>query len=630
MLAALSSRRTPAVLLALGLASAAALVAASLTDFGDPRIEARAGALQKAATHAREIQVGWEEARAGEGPLPGTVETYPRMADEPLRLGPVGAEDSRPTDPLLSALLASGRAALLRGEPEEALATFEEALRQTAVGARDRELVLFEAVRSAGTARDAEAAMRHRASLAVSAHDPVLHGTSGRLLSMLVEPIDPVGASEWLTGGEALMPPPQDEAEPHGALLSLELDPWWNALHAKLRTHSPELDWDTAFQVPTRRALAVETLIGVDPAEWTERWQVVRRDGAVLGYRTRGEVFETASLDESELMTSLLGPARKDLAVQLLAAGTTLPLGIEPRPLAGSPFAVTVEAIDPERAALPQLRRIRWIRGGLLGLGLLVMVASMVSARAAARARRLSELRSTFVASVSHDLRTPTQAILLLAETLEQELVLTPESRSRYHTQIRREAQRLRRLVEDLLDGARIDRGGGARIERRLTPTEPFFDELVHAMEERASAAGAALRVTVDSCPEALYIDPDGVHRAVWNLFENALAHGRRGDDAASVQVSLACDDGVLRCTVADSGPGIPARHALSVFDPFERLSDRGRPGGIATDTGTGLGLSIVRAIAEGHGGAARVEPDPDGARFVVTFQAEDHQEDVA
>ncbi|QDV07482.1 Sensor protein KdpD [Planctomycetes bacterium Poly30] len=626
------ARRAPAVVLTLGLCSAAALGIASFTDFGDPRVEARAQARLSADTQAREIQVRWSDLARAEGPLPGTLETYRIEDGEDLRgvldEGLYGS-DGRAVDPVLAALVASGRASLQRRQPVEALGAFEDALRQSKPDARDRESALFEAVRAAGVAGNVDAVGGYRTRLLESPNDVVVRGTSGRLLSMLVAPVNAEVAFTLLTEGEHVLPAPVDLARVENGELRFELDPWWKAIQGALKQNAPALDWSSAFQVDRRRAIALQRLIDVVRDDWTGHWTLVQKEGALFGLRRWNEALEMACIDEGALLAELGRNAHGDLPMRIAVEQAR---GLDPKPLPGSPYSVTCEPIDPEAAARPQLRRIRWIRAGLAGLGALVMLASIFSARAAARARRLARLRSTFVASVSHDLRTPTQAILLLAEALEQNLVDTEGARGRYHTQIRREAQRLRRLVEDLLDGARIDRGGGARIERRLVRTGPFFEELTSAMHDRAASSNAELRVTLASMPETIHVDPDGVHRAVWNLFENALAHGKSPENGAraAIEVRIACEGGVLRCEVADDGPGIPARHAESVFAPFERLVDRAAKAGIEKDTGTGLGLSIVRAIAEGHGGAARVEPSPRGARLVVTFQAEESHGDAA
>ena len=288
--------------------------------------------------------------------------------------------------------------------------------------------------------------------------------------------------------------------------------------------------------------------------------------------------------------------------------------------MAEAPFRISVHHPDPWGNLRSEQARRRGLRLGLGALAIGVLASALLAVRSMARARRLDALRRTFVASVSHDLRTPTQSVLLLAETLEQGRIATPEARGRYVTGIRREAQRMRRLVEDLLDVARLERGEGARIERRPVDMESFLNELESAMEERAKEAGTRLELTCGSLPRQLDLDADSVHRSIWNLFENALRHGRWPDRKPEIAVEVDGDERELIVTVTDSGPGIPARFASKAFEPFERLH---AAKDLNADTGTGLGLSIVRALARAHGGDVELEARPDqrsGARFRARF----------
>ncbi len=613
----------------LGVLSALALFGASALDFGDPRIEARATASRAVETRAEATLLRWKEMRQADGPPAGAGRVY---VSEDVPAGDAGfvvpAFGDRPSDPVFEVLLDTALLALARGDAEAGLGALEDALSQAPADCQRREEALFAAARAASALGQAEATQEYRRLLLEAPGDAIVAGTSAKLLVHWVDPLGVAGAHGLLAAGHSLLPAPRDVAVIQGGQVALSMDPWWAALADAMGDARPdqalELDWDLVWGKGERAAAAVRALCLSYGIEGTEDWSLVEVQGALLGIRRGAGTTEIAAMDRAafEGAWSQAAGAESPLAAEVVpldgdSTGATR--------LAGSPYGLRVWHTDPEGPARAQVRRIQWLRGGLVGLGVLVLIAAGGSYRAMSRSRRLAELRSTFVASVSHDLRTPTQAILLLSEMLEEDLVPEGASKREYQSQIRREAQRLRRLVEDLLDGGRIDRGGGARIVRGDVASGPFFDELERAMGERAVDAGAELHVTRGALPKALHVDGDGVHRVLWNLFENALLHGRGPGSAAEVSIHIHWKDGVLACTVEDAGPGIPERHRETVFGAFERLGDRAkRGGGIESDTGTGLGLAIVRAIARAHGGDARLESaQGGGARFVVTLNTE-------
>ncbi len=608
--------------LGLGLLSALALLGASLADFGDPRATARAQAQQAVRAQVAEVRLAWDEVRASEALLPGSaglLKLGERASGGLPERGPTVGEPTGEPGPLARAYFELGREALQRGDAPSALESFSGGLAESGTETEGYRAALFGALRAAGALGQGDRVHELRSAL-YGQPDDVVDGTSLHLLAALVPPVDAEGAHGRLMSETALLRPPLDRVAIGHGEYELAPDPWWSAVRARLSEgdRADGLDWDAAFRTQVRLRLAMQRELdgaGVSP---TDRWTISSVGGGWLAVRQRGPGTEVASVRLDGLEQGLLGSGENALLRCKIERADTS--SDDAMPLSGSPFSLSVSHSDPEGSATLELRRIRILRTALVGLGLLVLLATVLSARAMARARQLNELRSTFVASVSHDLRTPTQAILLLAQTLEQDLVEAPEGRARYHTQIRKEAQRLRRLVEDLLDGARIDRGDGARIERRDVESAGFFDELRTNMEERAAGAGAQLRVDIAEMPDFLYVDPDGLYRAVWNLLENALRYGRYGDAPADVRVTARAEGEGLQITVEDQGPGIPSRYAESIFRPFQRLGDRALKSDMQSDTGTGLGLPIVRAICRAHGGSVVLEPGGDGARFTLTL----------
>ncbi|WP_145203631.1 sensor histidine kinase [Planctomycetes bacterium Poly30] len=607
-----------------------ALFIAAFLDFGDPMERARLEVRSGAAARAEVVEASWDR-------LLGLSREPAEAKGEAVTIGPEGLRslDFEKTPPesarIVHLLIESALFEAAAGDVDRAIAEAEGILARAPDDPRATEAHLHLA-RWASSRGDFEAVRRHRAAIAqtldaVGAPTAWVAGTSVALLSSLVEPVDATLALRWLRDPAAHLPAPVDQARVRGGALIVEEDPWWGTLRERLAAADPGVDWDRAFLRDVRAGDAVQRAFGSELVAARDAWTLQRRGDAWLAARALGDEIRVLAVDASGLAASMrksMGSDAPDLfqvhfwSEPAATEETVLPL----RSLGTGALAFSIHRGDPYAAGRRELVQLRLVRAALVVLALAILIASIMAARATDRARRLSLLRSTFVASVSHDLRTPIQSMLLMSETLEQNRVATEAGRQRYFGSIRREAQRLRRLVEDLLDGARIDRGEGARVERQEVDTNRYFTELENRMRERAERADGDLTFVRGALPETLFFDPDGVHRVIWNLFENALKYGRQPEKKAAITVEVGIDGGTLVARVLDEGPGIPARFASTVFQPFERVTAGAAGGDIEKDTGTGLGLAIVRAITRAHGGEARVEPSPRGAHFVATFPA--------
>jgi PAS domain S-box-containing protein len=226
---------------------------------------------------------------------------------------------------------------------------------------------------------------------------------------------------------------------------------------------------------------------------------------------------------------------------------------------------------------------------------------------AAQQLRALDEMKNTFLEAVSHDLRTPLTAILGNAVTLERagDRLTSDEA----HDLVRRitaNARKLERLLSDLLDLDRLQRG---IVSPQRRPTS--LPELVHrAVEEAENPSGRTIVVEVE--PVSASIDGAKVERILENLLTNALRH-TPPDGRIWVRASAA--DGGALLVVEDEGPGIPPNLAEEIFEPFRQA-----PGSSSEHSpGVGIGLSLVRRFAELHGGRAWVEArEGGGAAFHV------------
>jgi two-component system sensor histidine kinase KdpD len=215
-------------------------------------------------------------------------------------------------------------------------------------------------------------------------------------------------------------------------------------------------------------------------------------------------------------------------------------------------------------------------------------------------------LRNTLLSSVSHDLRTPLAAITGAASTLLQDAPLAPDAERALKESIYDEAERLGRLVTNLLDMTRLE-SGTVHLNREWHSLE----ELVGAALARLERARKGRAVDVSLPPELPLVPVDAmlVEQLFVNLFDNAFKHG---DGASPVEVRASAGAREVTVEVADAGPGLRPGEEEKVFDKFYRAGGQ---------RGFGLGLPICRAIVAAHGGRIWAERrDPRGVAFRFTL----------
>jgi signal transduction histidine kinase len=226
------------------------------------------------------------------------------------------------------------------------------------------------------------------------------------------------------------------------------------------------------------------------------------------------------------------------------------------------------------------------------------------------RERALEASRRELVAWVSHDLRTPLAGLRAMAEALEDQVVVDPRTVSQYHSQIRREVNRLTGMIDDLFELSKIH-AGALRLSRRMVGLEDLVAEVVASTEpvaraKRVRLTGAAVR----GMP--VFIDSAEMGRALRNLVTNAIRHTPSDgtvDVLAEVHSGLAC------VSVTDACGGIPPEDLPRVFDVAFRGESARTPG---PQEGAGLGLSIARGIVEAHAGEIGVRNLGPGCQFLV------------
>ncbi len=327
---------------------------------------------------------------------------------------------------------------------------------------------------------------------------------------------------------------------------------------------------------------------------------------AVWPFAAVARTHETLGIDDLKALGELPAgawdrPPRQAVAVPIAPSGQTGKAGI------------LIAGLNPFRLFDDGYR-------GFIDLVSAQIAASLANAQAYEEERRraeaLAELdraKTAFFSNVSHELRTPLTLMLApLDEILgKPEGEILSEDRELL-TVVRRNGQRLLKLVNNLLDFSRLEAG---RVQAAYEPVDLAAYTAELASQFRAAIEKAGLRLTVDCppLPEPVFVDRDMWEKIVLNLLSNAFKYTLHGE----IAVSLRAEGGSAVLAVRDTGTGIPAAELPSLFNRFHRVEGaRGR-----THEGTGIGLALVAELARLHGGAAGVESVyGEGSTFTVAI----------
>jgi len=251
-----------------------------------------------------------------------------------------------------------------------------------------------------------------------------------------------------------------------------------------------------------------------------------------------------------------------------------------------------------------------WIAALALVLGVAVFGGYLLL-RDVNRDVRMNEVRSQFVASVSHELKTPLTAIRMFAETLAMGRSRDEHTKSEYLETIVNESERLARLVDNVLDFSKIEQG---KKIYRLRPTrlEDVASSAARALQFPLAQQGFQLHLSVQEELPELQADPDAIQQAILNLLTNAMKYS---GNAREIDLRLAARNGDAVIEVVDHGLGMEADERKHIFEKFYRApSHESR-----LIAGTGLGLTLVAHIAKAHGGRVEVESAPgSGSTFSI------------
>ncbi|MCX8071713.1 MAG: ATP-binding protein [Candidatus Binatia bacterium] len=254
----------------------------------------------------------------------------------------------------------------------------------------------------------------------------------------------------------------------------------------------------------------------------------------------------------------------------------------------------------------------------------------LVVARDVTETKRLEMARRDFIANVSHELRTPLTSIRGYAETLLAGALQNREQTRAFLTVIERHAERLSRLVDDLLVLSNLELGK-APLQMAAVNAVDLVSRLLEELAPLARAKNIELRAELPSYLPALIGDADRVEQVLVNLVDNAIKYTPEGGSVSvrATPTNLACgthlrppnpEGSWIELCVADTGIGIPSRDLPRLTERFYRV-DRARSRELG---GTGLGLAIVKHILQAHGGALRIESTlGQGTRVYAYFPAE-------
>jgi signal transduction histidine kinase len=225
------------------------------------------------------------------------------------------------------------------------------------------------------------------------------------------------------------------------------------------------------------------------------------------------------------------------------------------------------------------------------------------------RAEKLATDRTRFAATAAHELRTPLASLRLYSDLIAEEE--DPENRERYARELASQTERLGRVVANVLEVTRIERGAFT-LHPELGEIGPAVEECIDRLRPQMEAASCPIVLHVAADLPDVAFDADAIHHVVDNLVDNAEKYSRDVPDR-SISVDVAREEGGVAITVSDRGPGLPP-DLLREPKPFRRAASANAPAGL------GLGLFLVDRIVRAHGGAIRSAAGDGGGASVRVF----------
>ncbi len=234
----------------------------------------------------------------------------------------------------------------------------------------------------------------------------------------------------------------------------------------------------------------------------------------------------------------------------------------------------------------------------------------------AEKLEELNRVRSFFVSTVSHELKTPLTSIQMFTEMILNNPNLKREKIYDYLKIVKGETERLKKLINNILNFTQIEKGIKT-YEKQKLEFNSAIEKIVERMRYQFVMSDIKLSVKQNRKPLYVFADPDALEEALTNLLSNAIKYSPKG---SSVEVSVFNDKGFACVSVKDRGKGVPENELEKIFRPFYRIrksSDKSE--------GTGLGLAIVKHIVKAHNGRIKAESKPgSGCTFTIYFPLEE------
>jgi signal transduction histidine kinase len=279
------------------------------------------------------------------------------------------------------------------------------------------------------------------------------------------------------------------------------------------------------------------------------------------------------------------------------------------------PWTIQISAVPNPAVSHNQTVRFRLLMAGFCMMVLLVASASYFVARAMTKEFQVAQQQSDFVAAVSHEFRTPLTSLCQFTELLAKGRVTSEEDRQRFYGVLARESQRLRRLVEGLLNFGRLQAGVHEYRFERIDPSV-LVAQVVAEFEEEGVACEHRIEWSAcDSLPP-IRADREALGCVLWNLLDNAIKYS---PDSPVVRVRVDRSRGRVSIGVRDEGVGIARLEQAGIFNRFTR----GTAAKALHVRGTGIGLAMARQIIRDHGGEILLESEPGkGSTFTLLLPA--------
>ena len=321
------------------------------------------------------------------------------------------------------------------------------------------------------------------------------------------------------------------------------------------------------------------------------------------------EVIESAARFIREGMSFELPQIKDEQTESQIANGVTYTAILD---FGFGDLILNLKEIDTARIG-KQINQLRNWYLSIVAIVLFAVTLGLVSLWRNARGQlKLAQKKDDFISAVSHELRTPLTSIRMYSEMLEKNWVKSEDKLAEYYRNMRQESERLSRLIENVLDFSRIQKGR-KKYAFSVGNLNECIVSVVEMMRPYAAQNSFSIKIELEQLGQTAF-DKDAVKQIVVNLLDNAIKYARDAKDK-TITVRTKSDSQFILIEVEDHGPGVPHRQRKKIFEEFYRLG----PEATRETTGTGLGLALVKKFAQAHNGFVEIlTAKPAGAIFRV------------